>query len=207
MSKSSDDMFLTFENTIISLFDYSGNWSLPYKNVGYNVIQVDIKHGIDILTWDYKAIKNVYGILAAVPCTDYSLSGARYFKAKDLDGRTDKSNLLVKKTLEIINYFNPKFWVIENPMSRIHKLNPELGQVKYKFHPYEFAQYDPNPRDSQYQKTTWLWGKFNEPVKKPLENIDGQKLHKNLGGKSERTKELRSVTPPGFAKAFFEANQ
>lgn len=28
-----------------------------------------------------------------------------------------------------------------------------------------------------------------------------------LGGKSERTKELRSMTPLGFAKAFFEANQ
>jgi hypothetical protein len=28
-----------------------------------------------------------------------------------------------------------------------------------------------------------------------------------LGGKSERTKKLRSVTPQGFAKAFFEANQ
>jgi len=29
---------------------------------------------------------------------------------------------------------------------------------------------------------------------------------KNLGGKSERTKELRSVTPLGFSYAFYEAN-
>jgi hypothetical protein len=28
----------------------------------------------------------------------------------------------------------------------------------------------------------------------------------NLGGKSERTKELRSITPKGFAKAFYDAN-
>jgi hypothetical protein len=28
-----------------------------------------------------------------------------------------------------------------------------------------------------------------------------------LGGKSERTKELRSETPVGFARAFFLANQ
>ena len=92
-------------------------------------------------------------------------------------------------------------------MSRIHKLNPELGEVKFKFHPYEFAQYDTVPRNSQYQKTTWLWGDFKEPIKKPMENLDGQKLWKNYGGKSERTKELRSVTPMGFAIAFYEANE
>jgi hypothetical protein len=206
MPKKSNEVELTFEKTILSLFDYSGNWSLPYKNSGYKVIQVDIKHGIDILTWDYKNIDNVYGILAAVPCTDYALSGAAWFREKDADGRTDKSNQIVKKTLEIINYFNPTFWAIENPMSRIHKLNTELGNVKFKFHPYEFAQYDPIPRNSQYQKTTWLWGNFSNPVKKPLENLDGQKLHKKLGGKSERTKELRSITPLGFAYAFHKAN-
>jgi hypothetical protein len=40
-----------------------------------------------------------------------------------------------------------------------------------------------------------------------MENLDGQKLHRCLGGKSERTKELRSITPMGFAKAFYEANK
>lgn len=193
--------------TILSLFDHSGNWSKPYREAGYNVIQIDKKLGQDILTWDYKQLGEVYGILAAVPCTDYAISGARHFEQKDKDGRTEESNKLVKKTLEIIAYFNPKFWVIENPMSRIHKLNPELGQVKYKFHPYELAQYDPNPRDSQYQKTTWLWGEFAPPVKKPLPNIDGQKLYTKMGGKSEKVKELRSITPLGFAYGFYEANK
>ena len=190
------------------MFDYSGNWSKPYKEAGYDVIQIDIKHGINILEWDYKQIPKdqVYGILAAVPCTDYAISGAVWFKDKDADGRTEQSQKLISKTKEIIDYFNPVFWVIENPMSRIHKLNPWLGEVKYKFHPYEFAEYDPTPRNSQYQKTTWLWGNFNHPIKKPMENIDGQKLHKNLGGKSERTKELRSITPLGFAYGFYEAN-
>jgi hypothetical protein len=30
--------------------------------------------------------------------------------------------------------------------------------------------------------------------------------HTKLGGKSERTKEIRSVTPEGFSKAVFEYN-
>jgi hypothetical protein len=193
---------------ILSLFDYTGNWSRPYKENGYEVIQVDIKSGTDILTWDYKSIEKerVYGVLAAVPCTDFALSGAKWFKAKDADGRTDFSNRLVKKTMEIIEYFDPVFWAVENPMSRIHKLNPELGNPHQKFHPYEFAQYDPNPKDSQYQKSTWLWGTFNLMIPKELPPVDGQKLFTGLGGKSERTKELRSTTPLGFAYAFYETN-
>lgn len=195
-------------NIILSLFDYTGNWSRPYKENGYEVIQIDIKLGTDLLTWDYTEIDkdSVYGILAAVPCTDYALSGAKWFKDKDADGRTAFSNQLVKKTLEIILHFDPVFWAVENPMSRIHKLHPELGNPLQKFHPYQFALYDPNPKDSQYQKTTWLWGRFNKMIHKPLPPVDGQKLFKNLGGKSERTKEIRSTTPLGFAYAFYEAN-
>jgi hypothetical protein len=194
------------ESTIISLFDYSGNWSRPYRENNYNVIQVDLKLGIDIMTWDYTYLKDIYGILAAIPCTDFSLSGARWFKEKDTNGQTEKSIGLVKKTLEIIKYFDPIFWSIENPMTRIHKLVPEVGEVQFKFHPFEFAGYDPVPRESQYRKMTWLFGKFNFPVKKSLPDIDGTKHWLKLGGKSERTKELRSTTPLGFAYAFYEAN-
>lgn len=197
-----DDM-----KTLISLYDYSGNWSRPYKENGWNVIQVDKKLGIDILTWNYKHIKNVRGILIAQPCTDYALSGAKHFKAKDLDGRTEQSQVLVAKTYEIIKWFcfDIDFWALENPMSRIHKLNKWLGEVKFKFNPCDFAGY--GYENERYNKQTWLWGYFNNPVKKRLEPI--QKEYpgfKKLGGKSEKTKELRSITPLGFAYAFYEQN-
>lgn len=60
---------------ILSLFDLTGNWSKPYKDNGYKVIQIDLQLGMDILTWDYKQIpkEDVYGILAACPCTDFAL--------------------------------------------------------------------------------------------------------------------------------------
>lgn len=161
--------------TILSLFDFTGNWSRPYKDAGYNVIQVDIQHGTDVMTMEYKSIPDVYGILAAVPCTDFAISGAKHFKRKDADGTTAKSIELVYKTLEIINYFNPTFWVIENPMSRIHKCVPELGKVKYKFNPCDFAGYNFEGHvdldAERYNKTTWLWGDFNPPVKKGLEPL------------------------------------
>jgi site-specific DNA-cytosine methylase len=193
--------------TIFSLFDYTGNWSRPYKEAGFNVIQIDIKHGQDILTFEYQLYNHVYGILAAIPCTDYALSGARWFKEKDIDGRTEESNKLVRKTIEIIKYFKPVFWVIENPMSRIHTCNPELGKPVFKFDPCEFAGYDPIHVDSQYRKRTWLWGLFNKPEYKYLPPLlDYNPGWKKYGGKSERTKELRSITPLGFAYAFFGAN-
>lgn len=192
---------------ILSLFDYSGNWPAPYKEAGYTVYQVDIKHGIDILeiTPDDIPSTNIYGILAAVPCTDFASSGARWWAGKDADGSTEHSLKLLDKTLELIKFYNPKFWVIENPVGRIAKLRPEIGKPWY-FNPNEFAGYLEDGSSEQYTKKTGLFGKFNKPIKKSLPPVLGSKMHTMYGGKSERTKELRSMTPLGFAKAFFEAN-
>lgn len=187
--------------TILSLFDYTGNWSKPYRNSEYDVIQIDIKNGSDILTW--KPLPNkIYGILASIPCTDYALSGARWFKHKD----TTYSDSLVNRVRDLIWNYNPVFWCVENPMSRIHKLHPWLGEVKFKFNPCDFAGYG-FPED-RYNKQTWLWGHFNNPIEKRLEPLSKEfPGYINLGGKSERTKELRSITPLGFAYAFYESNR
>jgi hypothetical protein len=50
-----------------------------------------------------------------------------------------------------------------------------------------------------------LWGNFNIPEKNRVEPTEGSKLWRLPPG--ENRKELRSITPPGFAKAFFEANR
>lgn len=188
---------------ILSLFDYSGSWSYPFQEVA-DVIQVDIKHGIDIMNWDYKQYKNVIGILMAPPCTDFSSSGAQYWKRKDADGTTARSVALVKKGLEIVDYHKPKFWALENPVGRIHKLIPELqGKRLLTFQPHEFGD--------AYTKKTILWGKFNPFLVRnhvvPEKVCSQGSWLMKLGGKSERTKELRSVTPPGFARAFFAAQK
>src|SRR5690606_8571379 len=62
-----------------------------------------------------------------------------------------------------------------------------------------------------YTKKTGLWGNFNRNIiKKPIEPIRASKqgtFTQRYGGKSDRTKELRSNTPEGFAQAFYEANK
>lgn len=197
--------------TLLSLFDYSGNWSLPYLEAGWTVFQIDIKHGIDILDinteWLYENIFDntingtVDGILAAPPCTDFAVSGAQYWKQKDADGRTDKSLELVMQVLKIVDVCMPDFWAMENPVGRLPKLLPEIGKPWY-FQPYWFGD--------AYTKKTGLWGKFNKPQKN--NEVEPERVCKQgswiqkLGGKSEKTKELRSQTPMGFAYAFYEAN-
>lgn len=210
------------KNTILSLFDYSGNWSKPYRENNFNVLQIELKLGINILKWDYKKDSRitgkVIGILAAVPCTDFALSGAKHFFEKDRDGRTAESIKLLNKTLEIIDYFKPDFWAIENPASRIHKMNLEtaksqkeynrLGKPVLKFHPWHYAGHDPLPDKSRYNKQTWLWGNFALPLKKEQSPLSKEfPGFLKLGGKSEKTKELRSITPLGFSYAFYSANK
>lgn len=241
---------------LIDLFDHSGNSATPYKENGWHVIQVDIKHGIDILTWDYqteilKAINQLWqystmpkiGLIAAIPCTDYATSGSRHFAKKDLNGETAKSQLLVDKVYDIITFlkgnFSLDFWKVENPRTRIHSLNPWLGKITQKFNPCDFAGYithinfveveqysdtfrwlqrqdmsDVHPHQIKlvmdanlYNKETWLFGKFNTLVKKPKDAVwkenPGWRLY---GGKSDLTKELRSIDPVGYCRAFYESN-
>ena len=184
--------------TILSLFDYSGNWPKYYREAGYDVYSLDIKNGFDILELSREDLPEyAYGVLAAPPCTDFASSGAQYWRAKDVDGRTAASLALIDKTLEIIEWVQPHFWALENPVGRLQKLRPQLGKPWY-FNPCDYG--DP------YTKKTGLWGDFNKDLPKNPVAPDPNSWIMKLGGKSERTKELRSMTPLGFAKAFFEAN-
>ncbi len=203
--------------TLLSLFDYTGQWSKPYEDAGWNVIRHDIKTGEDIFSDTIPAVIDdhlegnfIDGLIAAVPCTDFAASGARWWKDKDnapaawhkdivADNQTDQSVFMVHAVLLIVEFLKPKFWCIENPVGRIHKLVPEIGKAKMYFNPSDFG--DP------YTKKTALYGEFNTDLKKtPVEPTEGSKMHRMYGGKSERTKAMRSITPKGFAKAFFEAN-
>jgi hypothetical protein len=190
----------------LSLFDYSGTWSQPFVDAGHTVIRIDIKSGSDVMDIDEAWLKKhgpFEGILAAPPCTDFAVSGAQYWRAKDEDGRTEASLRLLDKTLWIITHVKPRFWALENPVGRLNRLRPALAAFgPWYFQPYEFG--DP------WTKRTGLWGVFNRPEKAPVEPIRFTKQGswtQKLGGKSERTKELRSITPPAFALAFYNANK
>ena len=181
---------------ILDLCGGTGSWSRPYKEAGYDVINVTIP-AYDVRT--FEPPKQVYGVLAAPPCTDFSVSGAQYWKEKDKDGRTIDSMSIVMACLLIIAKCKPQFWALENPVGRLVGM---MGKYRMTFNPCDYGD--------AYTKKTCLWGVFNEPIKHPVEPIrvssQGSWIQR-LGGKSEKTKELRSITPRGFADAFFQANR
>lgn len=198
------------DKVVLSLFDLSGEWSRPWEEAGYQVFRFDIQDdptigdvhnfsGEFFSDWfgDFDGM-DIHAILAATPCTEFAVSGARHFAAKDADGRTVSSVKLVHQTLATIEHFKPAVWAIENPVGRIEKLG---GLPPWRL------SFDPNHVGDPYTKKTLLWGRFNGdlPVA-PVEPTEGSKMHKLYGGKSQATKNARSVTPEGFSYAFFMAN-
>lgn len=207
---------------IISLCDYSGRWPSEYIKQGYTVALFDLKHGDDCtdLEGTLEGVDQaiaaaggddtamVVGVLAAPVCTDFSVSGAQYWPAKDADGTTARSLALLDACMTIIQITNPTWWALENPVGRLKRLRPELPFIGW-FQPHHYAALD--PQHSRYTKKTGLWGTVNMPEQltrnmEPIRSCSQGSWLQLLGGKSERTKELRSMTPLGFSTAFFEAN-
>ncbi len=188
-------MSLAVGKTILSLYDFTGNWSLPYRVNGYNVIQIDKKLTGDDARLLHKPDIPVYGILAAPPCTVFASSGAW---VKRTDSEMIEGLSMVDAVMRLVVVCDPIFWVLENPVGKLVRY---LGKPMMYFHPCDYG--DP------YTKRTCLWGRFQKPELNPVEPIrscsQGSWIQQ-LGGKSERTKELRSATPMGFAWQFFKAN-
>jgi len=193
---------------ILDLCGGTGAWSRPYVDAGYHVIVVDLNVksnygyaspelvGVDVRKWSLMADThpsfNVHGVLAAPPCTHFASSGARWWAGKG-DGPYLDGISIVDACMRLILISKPKWWALENPVGRLINV---IGHWDHVFNPCDYG--DP------YTKKTCLWGNFNMPEKTPVYPAGGSKMH-TMPPSKERAR-LRSVTPSGFAKAFFEAN-
>ena len=192
---------------------YEGGGSIHYKYA--DLYQWETVKG---LRETYLKKLVVFGMAFPV-CTDLAVSGAAHFKRKaEVDptfqikayGRAAECGHLFF-VLDV-----PHF--VENPVSVLATL---WRKPDYSFQPYEYGGYIPDdqaghpkwpeyiaPKDA-YPKKTCLWtgGGFKMPQKKPVTPIEGYSTqHLKLGGKSMKTKNIRSATPRGFAIAVYEAN-
>ena len=177
------------DRIILDLCGGTGAWSNPYKEAGYDVRLITLPQDIRMLEYDRSF--RVRGILAAPPCTVFASSGARWTRTKEemLDGIS-----IVDACLRAVVLYRPQWWCLENPVGKLSRF---LGKPVAYFQPYEYG--DP------YTKKTCLGGDFNVPPKHPVRPTEGGKIWRMAP--SPRRAELRSITPAGFAKAFFEANQ
>jgi len=222
---------------VLSLCSGSGSWEKPYVDSGeYNVIpitfpQYDVRlfpsmpsqeprgngEWIDIEKYKGKVV----GILAAPDCTYFSIAGNAHKRSDQniIDGIG-----VVDACFRIAYALKPKWFALENPIGKLKKF---LGEPTFKFNPYEFGD--------MYSKKTYLWGWFNNPKTIPYNKedinmfegsplLEGKEItepmsglyYKNKIAKGEFTapsgtdltrKYYRSITPQGFANAFFEANR
>jgi hypothetical protein len=120
---------------ILSLCDYSGAWSEPYRLAGYDVRRVDLQHGRDVRLIEHLG-ERVHGILAAPPCDHFAASGARWWADKGekplLDGLA-----VVDACLRAVAIYRPEWWALENPVGRLRRF---LGPVAYSFDPSDFGE-------------------------------------------------------------------
>lgn len=194
------------DKIILDLCGGTGCWSEPYRQSGYDVRLITLPY-YDVRT--YTPPEHVYGVLAAPPCTHFSIACAQYWKQKDLDGRTADGLSIVYACLDIVKKTNPVFWALENPKGRLTRW---LGRPYAIYHWADF--------DAPYDKITFLWGHFNtllvttERTKKlrRLQDLHADELYQlplgyNLNIDHSKRAAQRSIYPPDFCYSFFLANQ
>lgn len=195
---------------ILDLCGGTGAWSEPYRENGYDVRIIDILTGCGDVRIFKKPNETIYGVLAAPPCTNLAGSGARWWQTKGEASLLENLSI-VDACLRIIFATRPVFWALENPVGRLTQF---LGKPIMYFEPFEFAGFANNPESQRCRKKTALWGRFNPPVKNPLLPIPPNKngmpdRHYNGVGRPRGMPRWiwRSITPEGFARAFYEANK
>jgi len=176
---------------ILDLCGGTGAWSKPYKDAGYDVRVVTMpKNDVRI----FELPENVYGIFAAPPCTMFCRM--RMCRGEPTSEQFIGALSVVDACLRTIVAAKPIFWALENPQGYLKRW---LGEPQLKFNPCDYG--DP------WTKRTWIWGKFEEPKKNLVEPV-GPLIHRKKGKRGvAKIDDENSVTPQGFAQAFYESNK
>jgi site-specific DNA-cytosine methylase len=103
----------------------------------------------DILEWDYKVYPPGHfdAIWASPPCTEYSKMKYISMAPRNLE----LADRIVQRTIEIIDYFKPDKWFIENPQTGLLKDRPFMLGIP--FTDVDYCMYS----DWGYKKKTRIW--------------------------------------------------
>lgn len=188
---------------ILDLCGGTGSWSKPYKDAGYDVHLITLPK-YDVRSFFLLPSDKIYGILAAPPCTMFSLARTRAKKPRDFKEGMEVVTACLRIIWEARYQNELAFWALENPMGYLRQF---LGKPAFTFDPWEFGD--------RYTKKTDLWGYFNEPKKNPVPlnqqelwlcSKNSRKLPSISDFTGSKHAARRSITPAGFANAFFQAN-
>jgi site-specific DNA-cytosine methylase len=130
----------------------------------------------------------VHGILAAPPCTVWSYARNRYPPSID---EQLASLSVVDACLRVVAVQRPRWWALENPRN---KLRAFLGAARLEFYQWEYGDAGHKP--------TCIWGDFSVPLKRPVRRSKPTTYKTSKPNASPDD----AITPPGFARAFYEVN-
>lgn len=215
---------------VLELFSGTQSVGKICEEKGYEVVSVDINdynkkyiptHKVDILNFDYKKYKkDEFDIIwSSPPCVYYSILQNSWIGRKKRDKKTKElytftnkhleddmkiGDTWVKKTLEIINYFNPKLWFMENPKTGRLKSREFMKDIPY--YDIDYCMYC----KWGYKKPTRIW--TNKKDFKPLTcnkkcgNLNDKGRHSTrLGGFRKKTTKLdRYRIPPKLIESLLE---
>ena len=146
---------------LLDLFSGTGSIGSVAKELGYEVISLDKDMDADIkcniLDWNYKIYPPKYFdfIHCSPPCTEYSI--AKTTAIRDIEG----ANKVVQKTLEILDYFQPTYWTLENPQTGY--LKKQEFMINLPFKDIDYCKYG-----MPYRKRTRIWTNLESWNPRPL---------------------------------------
>lgn len=212
--------------TVVSMFDTTGYAVEPFTRRGALTYIIDILNVGErsrnprasvTVDWDIKECVDAIAsigpdlIFGFPPCTDLAVSGSRHFETK-----REKDPLFQEKAVELVMTVKEvgdrtgSPWFAENPNSVLSTMwrKPDVS-----FHPNEYGGYLPEndvhpdypdyiPSRDAYKKLTnyWTGNGFRMPLKRPVPIVHESELNfqtQFLGGKSLKTKMIRSASPRG----------
>lgn len=136
-----------------------------FSKVFTNSLTIDIDEKfnpdicIDICDWDYKVypVGHFDFIWASPPCISFStMSGGKHRDKITLEPKTEigkEGDRVLNKVLEIIDYFKPKYWCIENPRGYMRRM-PQMANLNKTT--LNYCKYG-----SMFFKPTDLWNNMN----------------------------------------------
>ena len=107
----------------LELFCGTKSFRKVANNLGHEVISVDLESKFepdiltDILEWDYTTLpRDSFDVIwASPPCVFFSRARTSAKTPPDMD----LARSLVNKSFEIIEYFKPRYWFLENPVGKL----------------------------------------------------------------------------------------